>query len=285
MNKWIALLLVLALALGCAGCGKDDETARLESENAALQQQLDALNAQMESMESTAQEALKDWHLSAEVWEGGSGATVKVSAVPGSYHEGQSALFSVRLGGFEVASVVCDWNGTGYTAQAELEPADGYSYYVTLTGADGTREQIALDTPENTLDDTLVNLGSSMAAYGNIIVDNWSGDDKTIRLDSGFIQVQLPRLTSGSEAALEEASLVFQLNGQEIQRRALDLPAGEGDGSYELAFTDITFDMPAMESDYQLDLWLTVKLTDGYTFSVSGGSWYHSADGLMMVVG
>ena len=40
-----------------------------------------------------------------------------------------------------------------------------------------------------------------------------------------------------------------------------------------------------MESDYQLDLWLVVTLTDGQEISSSGGSWYHSADGLMMVVG
>lgn len=286
MKKFLAVLLALVLALSCAGCGKDDEASRLEEENAALQQQLEDLNAQMESLEGNNNQALKDWHMSAEVWEGASGATVKVSAVPGSYHEGQSALFTVRLAGFEVASVLCDWNGTGYTAQAELEPADGYSYYMTLVGADGTREQVALNTPENTLDDTLVNLGSSMAAYGNIIVDNWSGDEDTLQLDSGFVQVQLPRLSNGeAQAELQQASLVFQLNGQEIQRRKLDLPAGEGDGSYELAFQNISFDMPEMESDYQLDLWLVVELTDGQSFTSSGGSWYHSADGLMMVVG
>lgn len=286
MRKWMAALVALALILGCTGCGKDDEKSRLEAENAQLQQQLEQMNAQMESLEGVNDQALKDWHLSADVWEGASGATVKVSAVPGSYHEGQSALFIVRLSGYEVASVLCDWNGTGYTAEAELEASDGYSYYITLVSADGTREQVALDTPENTLDDILVNLGSSIAAYGNIIVDNWSGDAKTITLDSGFVQVQMPRLTAGGEAArLQEANLVFQLNGQEIQRRKLELPEGEGDGSYELAFTNISFDMPQMESDYQLDLWLVVTLTDGQSIQAPGGSWYHSDQGLMMVVG
>ena len=43
--------------------------------------------------------------------------------------------------------------------------------------------------------------------------------------------------------------------------------------------------MPEMESDYQLDLWLVVTLTDGQTLTSSGGSWYHSDQGLMMVVG
>lgn len=223
--------------------------------------------------------------MSASVWEGASGATVSLSAIPGSYHEGQTALFSVRLNGYEVASVTCAWNGTGYTAEAELESSDGYGYYVTLIGADGTKEQIALNTPENTVDDTLVNLQSSMALYGNIIVDNWDGDEDTLTLTSGFIQVQLPRISNGSEVDLQKANLVFQLNGSEIQRRPLDLPAGEGEGSYELAFQDISFDMPEMESDYQLDLWLEVSLTDGQTITSSGGSWYHSTDGLMMVVG
>ena len=287
LTKVLLVVMAAALVLTCTACGKDDEKNRLEQENASLQAQLDALNAQMESIEVSNSEGLKDWHMSASVWEGASGATVSLSAVPGSYQEGQSALFSVRLNGFEVASVVCDWNGTSYTAAAELESSDGYSYYVILVGADGTKEQIALNTPENTVDDTLVNLQSSMAAYGNIIVDNWGGDENTLTLDSGFIQVQLPRITAdGSTGAdLKEANLVFQLNGEEIQRRKIDLPAGEGEGSYELAFQNISFDMPEMQSDYQLDLWLMVTLTDGQTISSSGGSWYHSDQGLMMVVG
>lgn len=285
MTKLLLVLLIGALMLSCTACGKDDEKNRLEAENASLQAQLEEMNAQMESIETGSTEGLKDWHMSASVWDGASGATVSLSAVPGSYHEGQSAIFSVRLNGYEVASVTCEWNGTGYTANADLESSDGYSYYITLIGADGTKEQIALNTPENTVDDTLVNLQSSMAAYGNIIVDKWEGDKDTLTLNSGFIQVQLPRISNGSDADLDKASLVFQLNGSEIQRRPLDLPAGEGEGSYELAFENISFDMPEMESDYQLDLWLEITLTDGQMITSSAGSWYHSDDGLMMVVG
>ena len=285
MTKLLLVLMIGALMIACTACG-DDEKTRLEEENAALQAQLDELNAQMESIEVSNSEGLRDWHMSASVWEGASGATVSLSAVPGSYHEGQTALFSVRLNGYEVASVTCQWNGTSYTADAELESSDGYGYYVTLIGADGTKEQIALNTPENTVDDTLVNLQSSMAAYGNIIVDNWDGNEEELTLVSGFVQVQLPRITStGGEVDVNQVNLVFQLNGSEIQRMPLDLPAGEGEGSYELAFQNISFDMPEMESDYQLDLWLEVSLTNGQTISSSGGSWYHSADGLMMVVG
>lgn len=285
MTKLLLVLMIGALMIACTACG-DDEKTRLEEENAALQAQLDELNAQMESIEVSNSEGLRDWHMSASVWEGASGATVSLSAVPGSYHEGQTALFSVRLNGYEVASVTCQWNGTSYTADAELESSDGYGYYVTLIGADGTKEQIALNTPENTVDDTLVNLQSSMAAYGNIIVDNWDGNEEELTLVSGFVQVQLPRITStGGEVDVNQVNLVFQLNGSEIQRMPLDLPAGEGEGSYELAFQNISFDMPEMESDYQLDLWLEVSLTNGQTISSSGGSWYHSDEGLMMVVG
>ena len=286
MTKLLLIVMAAALMLSCAACGKDDEKSRLEAENASLQAQLEDLNAQMESIEVSNTEGLKDWHMSASVWEGASGATVSLSAVPGSYHEGQSAIFSVRLNGYEVASVTCAWNGTSYTADADLESSDGYSYYVTLIGADGTKEQIALNTPENTVDDTLVYLESSMAAYGNIIVDRWEGDKDTLTLNSGFIQVQLPRISAtGGDADLQKANLVFQLNGNEIQRRPLELPAGEGEGSYELAFENISFDMPEMESDYQLDLWLEITLTDGQVITSSAGSWYHSDDGLMMVVG
>lgn len=286
MTKLLLVLLIGAMVIGCAACSKNDEKSRLEAENASLQAQLEDLNAQMESIETVSTEGLKDWHMSASVWEGASGATVSLSAVPSSYHEGQSAVFSVRLNNYEVASVTCEWNGTGYTAEADLESSNGYSYYLTLIAADGSKEQIALNTPENTVDDTLVNLQSSMAAYGNIIVDRWEGDKDTLTLNAGFIQVQLPRISAnGGDVDLDKASLVFQLNGSEIQRRSLELPTGEGEGSYELAFENISFDMPEMESDYQLDLWLEISLTDGQVITSSAGSWYHSDDGLMMVVG
>jgi hypothetical protein len=75
------------------------------------------------------------------------------------------------------------------------------------------------------------------------------------------------------------------LNSEEISRQAVSLEVGEGTGSYEAALSGISFEMPAMEDDYQLNLWLEVTLNTGNTLSVSGGSWYRSNGELQLVVG
>lgn len=286
MKKWMTKLLlavmIAALMVTCTACG-DAEKEQLEQENAALQAQLDDLNARLEALENRT--GLKDWSMTASAWSSANGATVTLTAVPGNYQSGQTALFSVRLNGQEVVSSPCDWDGTSYTGVAEVEAADGYSYYCTLVSADGTKEQIALNTPENTVDDTLVYLESSLVTYGNIIVEDWEGTEEKLTLTSGYIQVQLPRISAGGSVDMDKAELVFQLNAEELQRKPLDLPAGEGEGSYEVAFQDISFDMPEMENDYQLDLWLEVTLTDGQVISTPGGSWYFNGSELLMVVG
>ena len=78
---------------------------------------------------------------------------------------------------------------------------------------------------------------------------------------------------------------MLKLNGEEVDRKDVSFSAGEGDGSFEAALTDQSFTMPAMEEDYQLDLWLEVTLSTGNTISVSGGSWYFSDGQLQLAVG
>jgi hypothetical protein len=66
---------------------------------------------------------------------------------------------------------------------------------------------------------------------------------------------------------------------------SITLPKGEGEGSYEMAVTDLSFEMPKMADDHQLDLWLEVTLSDGQTLSTCGGSWYYSNGDLVLAVG
>ena len=63
------------------------------------------------------------------------------------------------------------------------------------------------------------------------------------------------------------------------------MPAGESAGSYELTLEDVTFDMPKMKDDDQLDLWLEVTLSNGEAITSNGGSWFYSDDALNLMVG
>ena len=260
--------------------------AQLQQENAALQAQVNDLTNQLASMKQKA--SLETWTMDVIPWPGNTGANVTISAIPKAHVDGQSATISVQLNGLEAESVPCAWDGTAYTATVELHAADGYSYYCILTSLDGSQEQIALNTPENPTEDSLIYLASYLNAYANMIVDGdgWKADKKKLTISSGYIQVQMPQLTMGSDSVtIEKAELVLKLSGEETDRQSITLPKGEGEGSYEMAVTDLSFEMPKMADDHQLDLWLEVTLSDGQTLSTCGGSWYYSNGDLVLAVG
>jgi len=283
----LVILMIAALMVTAAGCGaKEDDSAgriaELEQENATLRSQIAELEAKLNTMQQRA--ALQTWTLDAEAWADGNGATVTFSAIPQNYAEGQRAALSVRMNDLEAESTNCVWDGSAFTGSVELSAIDGYSYFCILTSADGSQDEIELNSPSNVTNDTLVNLGSSLTAYANLIVEDWSSDDDKLTMSSGYIQVQLPRLTS-TTPSVSSSSLILKCNGEEVERQALTLPAGEGEGSYELALSDTVFSMPEMEDDYQLELQLEVILSSGSTISVSGGSWYYNGGELTLVVG
>lgn len=280
-NMIIAVMLLIALLL--TGCGGNADVSQLEADIEALQHQVDALSARLEALEENS--GLLDWNLSAAARSDSTGAAVTLTASPLAYHEGQTALFSVRLGSQEVAGIPCQWDGSVFTATVDLDAADGYSYYCTLISANGTREQIPLNTPENPVYDTLVYMETSLTAYCNMIVESWEDEGGKLNITSGYVQAQLPRIGAGDSAMMADAQLVLKLNGTPVEKQPLDIPEGEGEGSYEQVLTGVSFKMPEMEDDYQLVLVLEVTLSDGQVLTSYGGSWYYNAGEMFMVVG
>lgn len=283
VTLWVLMLSVLVLAL--AGCGKekDDKVTTLESENAQLKEEVETLNEQLEQMENA---GFKTWKLTAAAWVDHNGATVSFIGEPKAYVDGQTAQLVVRFNGTEMAVQDCAWDGTSYTASVDLEAADGYSYGCVFTAPDGTQDSVVLSSPDNPTFDSLVYMQSSLTAYCNLFVADYEVKDGKMNITSGYVQVQLPQITaSGSAVEFDSAELVFLLNGDVLETQKLDLPQGEGAGSYETAMTSISFNMPEMKDDYQLDLNVNVKLSDGSTITANGGSWFYNNGKLNMVVG
>lgn len=289
----LLMLMILSMLLMTTGCNSEanasaDEAAlriaELEAQNAELQAEIEVLTAEIDRMQQKA--ALQDWNLDVQAWADGNGATVTFTATPISYTDGQKAALSVRMGDLEAESTNCVWDGAAYTGSVELSAADGYSYYCILTNPDGSQSEVALNTPENITNETLVNLGSSLSAYANLVVEDWEASASALTIQSGYMQAQMPRLTfNNMTAKVNAAALVLKLNDAEVSRHDVTLSDGEGEGSFEAAIENITFSMPAMEEDHQLDLWLEVTLNTGSTISAAGGSWYSSNGALQLVVG
>lgn len=283
MKKKILIFAMLAamVVMSLAGCGGNGDNAQLIAE---LQVQIDELNARVEALEMRS--GLKSWNLTAAAWSSSNGATVTLTAQPAAYREGQSMEFMALLDGAQADSVSCSWDGESYTAQLDLNAADGYGYYCVITAPDGTREQVALSTPENPVIDTVVNLSTALSSYCNMIVDTWEGSGDQLTITAGYVQVQLPRIArDGGNPTISTAELVLKKAGEELSRQALTIPEGEGENSYELVLSDSSFSVPEMQDDQQLDLYLEVILSDGQVLSTAGCSWYYNAGELFLAVG
>ena len=261
----------------------EEQVNQLQSQVDALQSRLDALSTRLDAVAMG--DGLANWSLDAVPRADGTGADVTLTALPAAPEEGLTVQFSVRLQGREVANVPCQQTESGFTATVSLDAADGYSYYCIFLGADGSRRQFALSTPENPVADLPVYLETSLASYCNMMVDSWLDDGSAITLTSAYIQVQLPRLSAEGELTAEKAQLVLYRNSEEVSRTDITLQPGEAPGSYELEISDQTVPLPELEEDDYLDLWLEVTLSDGRTLSTAGAGWFSSPDGLFLVVG
>lgn len=270
----IALLAVFAMLL--TGCSSEEPVETTQTTPAVTSQEA-AVPAAL---------GLSDVQLTASTWSSPNGATVTLTAVPSHYSEGQSASFIVRLEGEEVANVACVWDGTQYTADADLNAADGLHYYVQMTGAGGNTVEVAVNTPNAPADEALINLAASLNSYCTLVVDSSTCADSTLTIASGSVQVQTPVITNkGETISVSSATLTLSHNGQQIASQELDLTAAEAVGLYELALSNISFQIPALENDEELDLMLDVALSNGQMLSSAGGSFRYNDGQLLTTVG
>ncbi len=278
MKKMTILAAILALAVALTACGK--ETAPAETTAAATTAA--AVTEAAVSQPLT----LTDWSMRASTWSSPNGATVHITATPSHYEEGQRADFLVRLESDEVFSIPCQWDGTSYTASADLNAANGYCYYIVLTAADGTAEEIAVNTPAAPIDEALIDIEASLEAYCSITVEESVFDSGKLTLSTGKVQVKTPLITNDGEAiSCQEAALVLAFNGETLNQKVLTLTNTDTQGLSEAALENIVFDVPEMENEQSVELTLNVTLTNGQILSAFGGSWVLNEEGILPVVG
>lgn len=272
----LALLLVFSLALGACG-GKDDAP---ETTAAAAPTAASTAAAELPAL------GLQEWTLSASTWSSPNGATVHLTAIPFGYAENRSVHFVVRLEGEDVANVPCTWNGSAYTADAELNAADGLCYYVLMQDEGGNSAEVPVNTPSVPSDESLINMETALKSYCDVMVEESSFESGKLTITSGKAQAQTPKITNeGETITCKEAKLVLSFNGEDIATTALTLAEGQEPGSYQADLAGTAFDVPAMEDDQQLILRLDVTLSNGQVLSASGNTWFYNAESLLPVVG
>lgn len=264
----LCALLIIVMVLSFAACGKKAETPASTEEKTATQPAA--------STESAGRElSLKESSLSVTTWSSPNGATVNLNAVPSDHAKDDTAQFVIRLDGEDVKTVPCEWKSGAYVASADLNGADGYGYYVAISGKDGSFAEVAVNTPENPTDESLINLASSLMPYCSLTLNDAALEGDSLTILSGYALVQAPRITgNGDNVACAQANLVVALDGQEIGRIPLVMAPGEADRSYDATVTDLSFTVPEdIGEGQQLVLRLEAELTDGQTLTAQGGSW------------
>ena len=273
MSVLIALLCALCLAL--TGCGKDEEAPET---NAA-----EIITASTPEEEITL--GLTGWELDSTTWSSPNGATVHITATPASYSEGLTADFVVRLEGADVITVPCQWDGAAFTGSAELNAEDGYCYYVILSSGGHTCE-VPVNIATEPVDETLVNMATALNTYCTLLVEDSEAADNKLTLTAGTARIQPPAIKNDGQAVTcTEAVLVLTFNGEEVGRKALTLPAADDTGAYEVPISGVSFEIPEMEDDNQLNLQLDVTLSNGFRLSDASGSWSYMDGQLLGIVG
>lgn len=268
MKKNVLLLVsaLLVLSLVLTGCGAKGSVPALK-EGEALE--------------------LTGWTMNATAWSSPNGATVNLTATPNGFAKGQSAVFCIRLEGEDVETVPCEWDGSVYTASADLNGADGYCYYVQLTAADGSVSEVAVNTPNAVYDNSLINMASALVSYCELDITSSKLEGQTLTVEDGMMKVQLPWLTlDQGPVTCKSAVLVLTHNGQDVASQELTMPEADGTGICALNLSGITYTIPGnMEDDHQLSTRLDVVLSNGHTMTAQGGVWYYLDGQLVLAVG
>lgn len=279
MKKFTILTVILALAIALSACGseKAPETtaaattvATVPAENTVPAQPL----------------TLTGWNMSASTWSSPNGVTIHISATPSYYLEDQKADFVVRLESDDIVSVPCQWDGTNYTASADLNAANGYCYYVVLTAADGTVAEVAVNTPAAPTNEAFIDIEAALESYCSVIIEDSTFENGKLTLTGGQVQIKTPTITNDGETiTCQEAALVLSFNGEELKREVLTLTQTDTAGLFETALENIVFDIPEMEADQKVELMIHATLTNGQVLSAYGGDWLYDDEGLLPVVG
>lgn len=279
MKKMTILAVILVLVMALAACSKEaPETTAAPTVAAAT--------VPVETAAPAQTLALTDWALGASTWSSPNGATVHLTATPSTYADGQTADFVVRLEGDDVITVSCQWDGTSYTADADLNAANDYCYYVILTAADGTSTEVAVNTPAAPSNEALINLEAALASYCNLIVEESEITDNKLNLTKGSVQVQIPLITNDGETiGCQEAVLVLDCNGQLLEQPVSGFTETTTAGLFEADVSGTVFEVPQMEAEQDIQLTLNVKLTNGQELTAFGSSWVSGDGSLLPVVG
>lgn len=279
------LALAFALYAGTVAGGLQAQIRELTQSNQALSAQVEAMSARMDSffVESAVQ-GVADWSLTPTAWSDGNGADVALSMTPTEHRDDTTVRFVVQMEDHPMADVICDWNGTAYTATVGLPAMNGYSYFCIFEGPTGTDTQV-LTSPTVPTVWPAVYMEDALNAYCDLWLDDWAVSEDTLTITGALVQIQLPQLQSTDAREIQpETSLILMRGDEVLHRTGVETVPGEGTGSYEAELKELSFPLPALSESDDLELWLEVTCGQD-TMTLCAAEWYTDNGQLMLAAG
>ena len=175
----LAVMLAVALMLSFTACGSKEAPETAAPTEATAAKPLPTVSGQTGE--------LANFTMTATAWSSSNGATITFAATPENHEDGQSAIVLARLEGEEADRVECNWDGKSYTAELDLNAADGYFYYCVLVAPDGTEKEVDINTPDNMASPELISLATALESYCTMTLNESKveGDSLSIRRNRG----------------------------------------------------------------------------------------------------
>ena len=120
-------------------------------------------------------------------------------------------------------------------------------------------------------------------SYCNLIIDHWESDQDNLNIVTAYAQAVV--VSDASTATAERARLVLKLDGKELSSAEITLVPGESTESLEADVKNISFSIPGLSANDELELWLEVTLPGNITLRGSGGSWFREGGTLHLISG
>lgn len=120
-------------------------------------------------------------------------------------------------------------------------------------------------------------------SYCNLIIDHWESDLENLNIVTAYAQAIV--VSNASTATAEGARLVLKLGDKELSASEITLVAGESSESLEADIKNVSFSIPELSAEDELELWLEVALPGNLTLRGYAGSWYREGGTLHLISG
>lgn len=131
--------------------------------------------------------------------------------------------------------------------------------------------------PQLTEPENAVNPMDMEDYYCTLVIDTWSAENGKLTVGT-FAQAVLP------EDFDYTAQIELWKNNAVLSSEPITMGAGEDKGICEADVT-VTFDLPEIAVDEELQLWLTVDVDGAQALFSCGGGWYLEDGQLMLITG